>query len=431
MENNNFRVSLYRILKPLSATLDLISKIVVDHHRTVTYISYMLGKGLKLPRDQLRDLVIASLIHDIGTFQLNQDIADLSFDNNDRLHAEVGYLLLKNYFPLPTVPEIIRHHHREWQDYSNKFQVQQVSVLCHILFLADRIATLIDNQKDIFAQVKSIEKRISDNSGRRFWPMAVKAFLRVSKKEYFWLNIINSAQMGKVLDENEELYYDYIDLDQLINLSEIISHITDFRSPFTATHSAGTAFVAEELARWFHLSAEECKMMRIAGFTHDIGKLAVPLEILNKTGKLNEREWEIMKSHAYYTYLVLSQLEELKTINHWASYHHETLRGDGYPFHLDKPFLPLGSRIMSVADVFTAITEDRPYRKGMNQDEVLKILEEMATNNIIDQEITAVITSNYSYFNKIREKAQKKPGQVYRQFKLMIEKKRKEQLKST
>lgn len=59
--------------------------------------------------------------------------------------------------------------------------------------------------------------------------------------------------------QNEELYYDYIDLDQLIDLSEIISHITDFRSPFTATHSAGTAFVAEELARWFHFSAEECK----------------------------------------------------------------------------------------------------------------------------------------------------------------------------
>ena len=100
MENNNFRVSLYRILKPLSATLDLISKIVVDHHRTVTYISYMLGKGLKLPRDQLRDLVIASLIHDIGTFPIWKDRLKSSVKGYDNFPAHS----LRTLADMPSTP---------------------------------------------------------------------------------------------------------------------------------------------------------------------------------------------------------------------------------------------------------------------------------------------------------------------------------------
>ena len=162
--------------------------------------------------------------------------------------------------------------------------------------------------------------------------------------------------------------------------------------------------------------------MKIAGYLHDIGKLIVPPTILNKTGKLNEQEWNIMKTHTYYTYQALSTSKKLFEIREWASYHHEKLNGQGYPFHLNKNDLSLGARIMAVADVFTAVTEDRPYRKGMSYFKVKKILEKMAKEEEIDENITNIIIKNYAEFNEIRKNSQNKAKKYFEQFNSKIKK---------
>ena len=156
--------------------------------------------------------------------------------------------------------------------------------------------------------------------------------------------------------------------------------------------------------------------MKIAAYLHDIGKLAVPLEILNKSAKLSSDEWNILKTHTYYTYQALSTSKNLQTIKEWASYHHEKLNGNGYPFHLDENNLSLGSKIMSVADVFTAITEDRPYRKGMSYNKVIKILNEMSEAKELDENIVKIIINNFEEFNLSRKNAQQRSRKYYEKF---------------
>src|SRR5690606_8284531 len=114
-----------------------------------------------------------------------------------------------------------------------------------------------------------------------------------------------------------------LNLDELIKLSEVFAYIIDFRSPFTANHSLGVAQVARKLAELAGFSENECKMMLIAGYLHDIGKLAISNEILEKPEKLETDEFNIIKSHVFYTYRTLESIKEFETINIWASLHHE------------------------------------------------------------------------------------------------------------
>jgi HD-GYP domain-containing protein (c-di-GMP phosphodiesterase class II) len=196
----------------------------------------------------------------------------------------------------------------------------------------------------------------------------------------------------------------------------MFSQIIDFRSSFTATHSKGVTVTSTALARLSNFSDTECKMMEVAGYLHDLGKLSVPAEILEKPAGLTIDEFDIIRGHTYFTYKILSNVANLDIINSWASFHHECLDGKGYPFHLKEDGLSLGSRIMAVSDIFTAITEDRPYRKGMNKTESLKVVETMAKNNKIDTDIVSVLKLNYDEINSARIVAQKESSVEYKEF---------------
>ncbi len=423
MYEKNNKVSLYSILKTFSAAMDLISKEVVGHHRQVAYIAYVIGKEMNLGDDQLRKLIISALIHDVGVFYLNETFEDLDFDSPNDFHAEVGYQLIRENFPIEGIPEIIRYHHHMWCDYKESKTQSEHIRLASILFLSDRIATLIDTRY-ILNKKNIIKGKIKKKSGIKFWPEAVQAFLNISDKEYFWLDTISNWQIERVLDKNSYIYDGILKMDDFLRFSEILSHIIDFRSSFTATHSNGVAVLAEKMGEFFCLDIEECKMLKIAGYLHDIGKLAVPLDILNKSGVLTNEEWNIMRTHSYYTYCVLDEASELNTIKEWAAYHHERLGGGGYPFHLKENELSLGSRIIAVVDVFTAITEDRPYRKGMGKDQVIVILNDMISNNVLDKKIVEVLQENYCGFDLLRIESQVESRKYYREFKCLIEKKK-------
>jgi len=141
--------------------------------------------------------------------------------------------------------------------------------------------------------------------------------------------------------------------------------------------------------------------MKIAGYLHDLGKLAVPQEILEKPAKLNDYEFNIMRSHVFYTYRILANRNGLEQINEWASLHHERLNGKGYPFHLKAADISFGSRIMAVADVFTAIAEDRPYRKGLSKDQIIRTLSHMGVDSL-DSKIVNSLIEKFEYINDIR-----------------------------
>ncbi|MBO8158141.1 HD domain-containing phosphohydrolase [Thermosyntropha sp.] len=408
------QVELLDILLGFSEALDLVDHAVANHHMQVAYIAYSIADKLGYSHEDKRQIVMAGALHDIGAISIQERLLALKFEDYlTHKHAEVGYLFLRQFAPLQFAAEIIRYHHVPWMGGKGRkvfnFEVPEES---HIIHLADRIAVLIKNPACILEEKENICSKIKHYRGIAFVPEHVDAFLELAECEYFWLDVV-SNQIPLILKRYLSPAVIDLSLNQLQDFARLFSRIVDFRSPLNASHSSGVALIAERLAEKAGFSDTECKLMRVAGYLHDLGKIAVPVEILEKPGKLSPQEFLVIKRHPYYTYSILSKIESLTIINKWASFHHERLDGRGYPFHLKEKDLPIGSQIMAVADVFTAVCEDRPYRQGMNKKEVLGILEKMALDKAINGDIVNFIKDDFDMLNDERKSMQKESLRDY------------------
>jgi HD-GYP domain-containing protein (c-di-GMP phosphodiesterase class II) len=343
---------------------------------------------MNLSRSEQNNLIIAAALHDLGAFSLQERLDALNFEvsfdlDNFCEHAEVGYLLLQKYEPFSEVAELIRYHHLYWVNKDlARFENGKLDLKSHFIHLADRIDVLIDKDEEILGQVKKIVAKIEEEAGIMFSPQLVEIFKNLAKNGDFWFEL-TSPSIKDILLARYTLDESGLDLDGLLILAQFFAQIVDIRSRFTATHSWGVAVVAAELGRFMGLSPKEVKMLKIAGYLHDLGKLAIPQEILNSSNSLTEDQYRLMKNHALYTYNALKEIKGLEIITDWASFHHERLDGKGYPFSYSAKDLNLGARIVAVADLFTATAEDRPYRKGMAKEEVLGIIEGLVEDGLL------------------------------------------------
>jgi hypothetical protein len=159
---------------------------------------------------------------------------------------------------------------------------------------------------------------------------------------------------------------------------ESLVEVVELRDPYTAGHSRRVAQVARRIALEMGLTAEEADQIEAAGNLHDLGKVALDPAILLKPGKLTDAEWAEMKRHPVYGAAVLSRFESYREGIDLIRGHHEAWDGSGYPDGLHGEAIPLGARILAVADAFDALTSDRPYRKGMDHDRAVTILRDGA-----------------------------------------------------
>lgn len=410
-------VNMYELINCLSIATDLISSRLRLHHQRVAYLAQKIAEQVGLSSELQRKTVLAGLLHDIGAISL---VERLELIENEpphiQDHAFKGAGLIEGFGPLQDVANIIRYHHMPWEHgRGTVFMDKEVPFESHIIHLADRIAGVIRNDWPIQGQISGIQERIDKQKGIRFVPELVDAFLDISVKEYIWLdmtyepllNIVSDSVLLDTLD---------LDLDDVISLTRMFARIIDFRSPYTANHTVGVAKVAEKLGQLMGFSENECKMLLVAGYLHDLGKLAIRNDILEKPGKLTEEEFNIIKSHVFYTYRLLQSIKGFDVINVWASFHHEKLNGEGYPFRLTDRSIPLGARIVAVADIFTALAQDRPYRKGMSLDDAISVLNSMASERAICSHVVSVLAKNVDMINEYREEAQQQAEKEYDDF---------------
>ncbi|EOR27531.1 putative domain HDIG-containing protein [Clostridium sartagoforme AAU1] len=148
----------------------------------------------------------------------------------------------------------------------------------------------------------------------------------------------------------------------------------------------------------------ECKQFYLAGLLHDLGKLAIPSEILNKPYSLTKEEFDLIRQHPYYSHSILEHVEGFEKIAVWAGTHHETLDEKGYPYKLKGSDIDLGSHIIAVADVFSSLIEDRPYRKGMSLIEAFDIIEDMVKNLKLDVNVVKEAKKNQNAIFKLIKK---------------------------
>jgi putative nucleotidyltransferase with HDIG domain len=241
---------------------------------------------------------------------------------------------------------------------------------------------------------KRIREQIEQRSGSYFNPMLVAAFQKVASHEAFWLHLEPTALNGYVQDMLASGHPISATHAEMLQLARIFSNIVDAKSRFTASHSQGVARVARRLGERLGLDAARCDELEIAGLLHDLGKLRVPDEILDKPGPLDEVERMIMNTHSFETMQILRRIRGFESISSWAADHHEAPGGAGYPYGLDGSALPLEARILRVADIFQAMVQDRPYRKGLTPSALAGFMREQVGRGSLDVEITELLLTN-------------------------------------
>lgn len=171
-----------------------------------------------------------------------------------------------------------------------------------------------------------------------------------------------------------------------ISTVEALASAIDAKDPYTYGHSRRVAQITSDICREIGMSSEEINSTRLAALLHDIGKIGTPEHILQKPGRLQLDEIEIIKGHPLQGAQMLSTIDELKDVVDWIKHHHERYDGKGYPDSKAAGDIPLQSRIISIADSYDAMTSDRPYRKGMDPSKVPDIMNDL-TGSQYDPEL--------------------------------------------
>lgn len=414
---DKIRINLKDLLLCISDAQDLISPNLTKHQQQVAYLSFRLAEKIKLSLEQQKNIILAALVHDIGALSMEDRLELIETESvNVNQHAFIGEKLLGGFKPLEKSSRIIKYHHLPWNNGEGRtYMGEDVPLESHIIHLADRICALLHSDRSIISMLPKILEEISKQANSTFEPTLVDVILQLSREEYIWLDLISTSPI-EMINDIGLFNILALEIDDIIDLSYIFSQIIDFRSAFTARHSAGVAKTAEQLAKSIGFSPYECKMMLVAGYFHDLGKIAIDNNILEKNGKLDEYEFNAIRMHTYYTFRLLERIPQFNVINKWASFHHEKLNGTGYPFHIKGDNIPLGSRIMAVSDVFTAIKEDRPYRSSMNDENAKQILKNMVISGALDNHIVEVLIENYQKINEERELSQKVSAERYDKF---------------
>lgn len=218
-----------------------------------------------------------------------------------------------------------------------------------------------------------------------------KGFVFVVKELFEELSVGEKFDVEKIIRLGKDMFGSFED-NRLI-IKYLLNEIERF-DEYTHSHSVNVALYSYLIAKWLDLPDDRAMEVSIAGLVHDIGKIMIPKEILNKKGQLTEQEFAIMKYHPILGYESIKDSPELdKVIKEVVLSHHERLDGSGYPYGLAGGDLDLYTRIVSIADVYDAMTQNRVYKKRVSPFEAFKIMKTEGLE-IFDIEIMEVFLTN-------------------------------------
>ncbi len=241
-----------------------------------------------------------------------------------------------------------------------------------------RIA-LLSQVVDVFHAVGGSDgamQEVSNRAGSWFDPALVAALSEAAEDPQFWQMLKSDQLHQAVLDLEPGRFEVPLDEDYLDEIANAFGQIVDAKSPYTQGHSMRVALYADLVAQELGMSPARRRWLKRGAVLHDVGKLGVSNSILDKPGKLDEDEWEAVKRHAAYTGSILGRINIFEELAKVSSAHHERLDGAGYPLGLKGDEIALETRIITVADIFDAITAERPYRGAIPIPKTLEIMSE-------------------------------------------------------
>jgi putative nucleotidyltransferase with HDIG domain len=289
--------------------------------------------------------------------------------------------------------EAVRRLDEHWDGsgYPDGLTGRQIPRLARILAIAQHL--------DVFSTGKSPRVAIDvlhERSGRWFDPVLVQVAVSLDRRGALWNNCLASDDMRETqraavdLEPGTHVYLDGHRIDQIC---EAFADVVDAKSPYTFRHSMGVTEAAVGIAQRLGLASERVDFVRRAALLHDLGKLSVSNSILDKPSELNPEEWQAMRDHPVQTRRILERVSAFQELAVVAGEHHEKLDGTGYPNGLIGGQLSLESRIIAVADVYGALSEDRPYRGGLPLEQIVAIMKKHLPHKLDPDCFEALIES--------------------------------------
>lgn len=401
LDSPPIKIDLHQAVCALAEALNLVGIDEHQHGERVAFMALQCAAEMDWGLSERDDLFHAGLLHDCGVSSSRvhrQLISEMDWEGAE-LHCVLGEYYLSNFPPLANLGPIVRYHHTHWETLQTLSLPKETMLASNLLYMVDRVdalrSRLLSEGVVNSAQIsRKIRQSIESHACSHFAPELVEVFLEVAKKDAFWLNLepLNLTEaLQQMWGKRQSILSEY---EEIRKLSLVFAHIVDAKSDCTFDHSLGVARLARQLSSLAHLPENRIAMVEIAALLHDLGKLGVPDEILDKPTALTADEMQIMHRHSYDTYRILRRIEGFEDIAEWAGNHHETLLGDGYPFQRDRNELSIEARVIMVADIFQALAQTRPYREALPAEKILSILEEMAEAGKVDSELVHIVSAN-------------------------------------
>lgn len=253
---------------------------------------------------------------------------------------------------------------------------------------------LLSQTAEIFWRLggrRSVESVLRRRRGTWFDPQLVDAVLVHARGDKLWDRFATITHPEQVahLDPHPRRV-PTATLAEMLKIGQVFAGVVDAKSPWTATHSTRTALLSRRMAAVMGLDEEEADRICLAALLQDLGKLAISNSILDKAGPMDPAEVMEMQAHTEISYQLLAPLWPLGDVAEMAASHHERLDGSGYHRHLRGPDLTFGAQIVAVADVFEALTSDRPYRRALDHDQAIARLRKEAGRSLAAEPISAL-----------------------------------------
>ncbi|SCH50909.1 MULTISPECIES: HD domain-containing phosphohydrolase [unclassified Romboutsia] len=388
-------ISVLDLLSIVQGIMKLIKPEIVEHGKEVAYISYKIGEKLGYSKKQLYYLIITGEIHDLGAYKTeNIDCIDRFRYKDSNRHSYYGYVLLKHSKGLSNCASTILYHHCSYKNFNDKI-IKDIPVPddAFLISLGDKISLICNNEdynkEEIINKIKSINKE-------DFNPVHFEILMDLISNENLIDNIISGEYKKEI---NQVVNNSYIKVEQATEYLTLIPLGVDLYSYETALHTISVAFLAKKVSKSLGLKDEDIMKIEISSYLHDLGKVGIPKYILEKEGPLTFEEFELMKRHVLFTRQLLEEANIDKDIISMACNHHEKLDGSGYPIGIDSSELSIGDRIISVCDIFCALTEKRHYKDAFSKEKIYNIISQMADNGLIDKNICNHVMNDYDNLN--------------------------------
>lgn len=402
-------------------TLGIINQKIMNHGEVTGYILYKMMEyesaymDHKYTEQELVDYTMLGILHDIGLYKEDNVKNVTEFETKNLWpHSIYGFLFLKYLSPMGDKAEIVLYHHLDCH-LRDRIHSRYNHVI-ELLNLADKMDTFLHSkdakmEQDYFSRYRDV----------KFSGTALDLFQKAEKRYSITENLVNGAYR----EELDVLLAKRAFSEQYKRgFLEMLVYAIDFRSEHTVVHTLATVYFAEQLGRLSRISGKDLRDLHYGALLHDLGKIAIPLNILESTGRLSDDEMKVMKAHVRITEMILEGVVD-DAVLQIAVRHHEKLDGTGYHKGLKAEDLTLPQQIIAVADILSALYGKRSYKEAFSKEKILDIMNGDAGRGKINASVVAKLEENYdkiiSEFEQQKDSAIGLYLQIKEQYAIMIE----------